>query len=264
MESFTKADLPLLNALQPADWPDVKPVFYWYLNSNYCYPIKLIVGNKLVAVGAAILHGNVAWLGHIIVHPEYRNCGYGKMITENLMLFVQKKGIHSIYLIATDLGYSVYRKIGFTTETEYLFYQDIKGDVSVPLSHNILPYSHHYLSKILALDKKVSGEVRVDLVTENLKNGFIYLQKNEVIGYYLPALREGSIIAKTYQSGTDLMHLRLRTKVNASFPVDNKAAIQFMENLQYSPFKTAKRMYCGKPLQWQCKNIYNRISGNLG
>ena len=131
-------------------------------------------------------------------------------------------------------------------------------------SENIIPFSDSFKNPISVLDYKVSIENRMFQLMPHLPHGFIYVQDNNVEGYYLPTLGEGLIVATTTTAGQELMKLRLITKENASFPLDNFAAIEFMSQNFSKEYKTTKRMRLGRKRNWQPTNIYNRIGGNLG
>ena len=118
--------------------------------------------------------------------------------------------------------------------------------------------------QISNLDREVSGENRLFHFEQHLSDGFVYLQDNNVQGFYLPTFREGLIIATTHSAGQELMALRLTTKDNASFPVDNISASEFMNQNNFKSNMIQKRMRLGTKRNWQSVNIYNRIGGNLG
>ena len=257
-------DLTLLADLQPSGWQDILPAIRFYLQSNYCFPIKVVLNNKIVGIGTTIIHGNTAWLAHIIAHPLFRNIGIGRLITQKLVKSLFEKNIGTIYLIATEIGQPVYEKIGFLIETEYLFFKDLNANKSIAVSNNIVPIIEEYSNQILNLDFKVSGENRTELIKPNLAEGFAYLNGDIVEGFYLPNLGEGLIIANKNNAGLALMKLRMTTKDNISFPIENKVARDYLYSLNYKEFKTAKRMRLGIKRAWEPKNIYNRIGGNLG
>ena len=100
---FTLGDIAELHALQPAGWPDITPNFNHYITSASCSPLKFCIENRIVGIGAAIAHKNSCWLGHIIVHPDFRNQGIGRFITETLCERMSA-GFPTISLIATDMG----------------------------------------------------------------------------------------------------------------------------------------------------------------
>ena len=161
LQPLEHSDINLITGLQPEGWQDITSIIDFYTKSSFCFPIKVIIDKKIVGIGTAIIHNDVAWLGHIIVHPDNRNQGIGKMITQALVDNVWRKNCDTIYLIATDLGEPVYKKIGFETETEYLFFKDIKPDGSWIPSENIVACTDDFKKQIARLDKEISGEDRL-------------------------------------------------------------------------------------------------------
>jgi GNAT superfamily N-acetyltransferase len=257
-------DISVLSDLTPDGWQNIVPIFDFYTKSNFCFPIKVVHANKIVGVGTTIIHNDIAWLAHIIVHPDRRNQGIGQLITQTLVDKVKEKSCDTIHLIATDLGAHVYEKLGFVTETEYLFFKDIKPGQSWEVSKKIIPFADNFRKQVESLDHHVSLEKRMLQVEQHLKNGFVYLQNNKVEGYYLPTFGEGLIVADTASAGVELMKLRLTAKEHAAFPVDNSSAASFFRQYNFKEFKTAKRMRLGEKKNWQPTKIYNRIGGNLG
>lgn len=264
IESLKRTDYKLLTELQPEGWPDILPHIDFYINSTFCFPIKVIIDNKIVGIGTSIIHKDISWLAHIIVHPAYRNNGIGQRITQTLVDSLQANNYNTIYLIATDLGAPIYEKIGFETETEYLFFNNIKSDANWLASKNIIPISDNFKEQIAKIDQQISGEDRMFQIEPHLIGGFVYQQDKIIEGYYLPTFGEGLILANTSSAGLELMKMRLTTKDNAAFPVDNLDAAEFLHKNNYKEFKTAKRMRLGRKKAWQPINIYNRIGGNLG
>lgn len=264
IEPFGHSDIHSLSELQPSGWPDITPAFEFYTGNDFCFPLKLIINEKIVGTGAGIIHNDVAWLGHIIVHPANRNNGIGRLITQTLVDLVLEKRSETIYLLATDLGEPVYKKLGFETETEYLFFKDVKPVENLTVSKNIIPYNDEFKTQVASLDLRVSGEERMFHIERHLKSGYIYIQDNKAEGFYLPTLGEGSITAITTSAGLELMKARFSLKETACFPADNLSAAAFMQENNYKSFRTAKRMRTGKKRRWKPADIYNRIGGNLG
>lgn len=261
---FTSNDIPLLVLLQPEGWHDIIPIYRFYNASPFCYPIKITIANEIVGVGTTIMHNDVAWLAHIIVHPDYRNRGIGKLITQALIDAIDSRTCKTIYLIATALGEPVYEKIGFETETEYLFYKDILPINNYIPSSNILPYNQVFHDQIQRIDQQVSGENRMFHFEQYLSNAYLYVTNNRAEGYYIPDFHEGLIISNSSKAGIELMTTRMLTKENAAFPIDNIEAIAYMRIQGFEPFKTAKRMRLGEIRTVAYSNIYNRIAGSIG
>jgi hypothetical protein len=174
------------------------------------------------------------------------------------------KSCDTLYLLATELGEPVYRKIGFETETEYLFFKGEKPIDSAILDDCIVTYSSAYEKQIADLDHQVSGEDRMFHLQPHLSSGFVYVVDNIVEGYYLQTMGDGMIIATTSAAGQALMRLRLMTKDFAVFPMDNIHAVNFFQQHSYSEIRRQKRMRLGTKRNWQPAHIYNRIGGNLG
>ena len=264
IQTLEYKDINVLTDLTPDGWQNIVSIFDFYTKSNFCFPIKVVHDNKILGIGTTIIRNDIAWLAHIIVHPDRRNQGIGKLITQTLIDSVKTKSCDTIYLIATDLGAPVYEKLGFVTETVYLFFKDIKPHQSWTTSKNIIPFSDNFRKQVESLDHQITLENRMLQVEQHLKNGFVYLQDNKVEGYYLPTFGEGLIVANTTLAGIELIKLRLTSKENAAFPIDNLSAAEFFHQHNFKEFKTAKRMRLGQKRNWQPTKIYNRIGGNFG
>lgn len=124
--SFTKDDLQKIPSMQPEDWSDIGPSWQFDCDSDFCFPVKAMMGNEMVGIGNAIIYGNTAWLAHIIVHKQYRNNGIGSAVTKALIDLVCKTSCDTILLIATALGEPVYKKLGFDIQTKYVFLMKAK------------------------------------------------------------------------------------------------------------------------------------------
>ncbi len=256
-------DLKALSSLQPEGWLDIVPHFDFYVTSNFCFPIKVTIDKEIVGIGATIIHGNVAWLAHIIVHPDHRRKGLGQLITRTLIDIAKNNHCSTVYLIATELGEPVYAKEGFVSETEYLVYKKVtKKDWAI--SKNIQPYREEYEQHLVAFDKAVSGEDRMMHLKEYLADGFVYRNGDNIDGYYLPTLGEGFVAATGEQAGIELLKLRLKDHDNAVIPEENHAARKFLSEIGFGEIKTTKRMRLGDKRPVEFTNIYNRIGGNIG
>lgn len=257
-------DLAHTHELQPTDWPDMFPHLNFYINAPFCFPLKLVLDTKIVAIGTTIIHEDVAWLAHIIVHPDYRNKGLGKKMTQALIDSLNTSHCRTIWLIATPLGEPVYRKIGFEAESDYLV---LKGEIisqNSSLATSIKPFDEKYRDQIFQLDRIAAGENRAMHLNDSLPEAFIFIKGSTVEGFYLPTLRDGLIVAANPVAGIELMKLRLTQKNFAVLPAENEPALAFLESIGFKEFKQLKRMWLGKKRNWQPTFIYNRVSGQIG
>jgi len=260
---MTEQDIERLAPLQPADWLNIEIKFLEFVISDFAFPVIFSVNNEMVGVGTSIIHENVAWLANIIVHPQHRKKGIGQTITEYLIEEALEMKCQTIYLCATELGRFVYSKLGFVTETHYVFYKnlDIKNH---QLCKNIVPYSDKLRKEVLDLDLKCSGENRINSLEGHISKSYLYRNENKTKGVYLPTLGEGLVIATTETAGLELMKWRLNSQTKAVFPIENQSALSFMEQADYHPYLKQDRMRWGPERAHHLSFIYNRVGGYLG
>ncbi len=264
VQPLGQIDLLHIPDLLPPGWDTAMPSITFYTTSHFCFPLKVVVDHVIAGTGTAIIHNDVAWLAHIIVHPDFRNQGIGQFITRKLVDIAKAKNCVTIYLLATELGEPVYSKVGFEPETEYLLFKgEPQPEVDITSKH-IVAYTTGFKEQISRLDQHVSGEDRMFHLEPQLSTGYVYLEDSKVTGCYLPGMGDGLIIAATPGAGQELMRLRLKTKDFAAFPSDNLPAIEFMRLNHFIETRRQRRMRYGQRRKWEPAMMYNRIGGNLG
>jgi len=265
LDKITQHDLGQIKELQPEGWHDITKEFQFYINSNFCYPIKATIGNLMVGIGNSIVFNNTAWLAHIIVRNEYRNKGIGSQIVGSLLASLKRKKVVSVSLIATELGEPVYIKHGFRTISEYVFLkkeQLWKGHAG---PNNIIAFQEKFLQQLLRLDKKISGEDREKLIDGKLDNCQIYVENDELLGYHLPSVGEGPIYATAPNAGIELMKYKYCNTEKAVLPAENKLGLEFLISNGFSiTTHKGKRMVLGKAVDWKPEYFFSRVGGNYG
>src|SRR5262245_43062166 len=64
---------------------------------------------RLVATSTLLCHGpELAWLGMVLTHPDYRRRGFAAQLVEAALVLAQRRGIASVKLDATDQGRPLY------------------------------------------------------------------------------------------------------------------------------------------------------------
>ena len=257
-------DLHLIAALEPEGWTGVEASYGFYIASSFCFPIKVVIDDKIVGLGATIVHNDVAWLGHVIVHPDQRGKGIGRLVTQSLIDIARQQNCETIYLIATKLGAPVYEKLDFLTDTEYLVFKDIIFAEELPVSDHIIPYQQGFKEEIARIDKIATGEERMMHLEGALENGFVYLNHHKIEGFYLPALGDGLIVANHPSAGLELLKLHLRSNEKLNFPKDNLVVRDFLYSNGFKEYDVVKHMRLGNSRPFKLENIYNRVSGSIG
>ena len=264
INAIENKDIDHLDDLQPAGWEDIRPYFYYYSCSDSCEPIKISDGNKIAAIGTSIRHPDTAWLAHVIVHPEFRNQGLGKQLTSALLDRLDPGIFKTVYLDATDMGFPVYKKIGFEIETEYIHLDGELRELHLRDPAPVVPYQEKYRTEVLQLDQASSGENRELIFNDHLKSSLLYLSEGKVRGAYFPGFFDRNIMADLPEAGTELMKIRMRTKNTARFPITNQTGVNFLLQNGYKEVRTSRRMVLGTKREWKPENNFNRISGGLG
>ncbi|UDI77605.1 GNAT family N-acetyltransferase [Staphylococcus taiwanensis] len=83
---------------------------------NACYNITIYDDDKLIAMGRVIGDGGTAFqVVDVAVDPDYQGQGYGRMILEKIMAYVEEVAEQGTYvsLIADYPADKLYEKFGF-------------------------------------------------------------------------------------------------------------------------------------------------------
>lgn len=87
------------------------------LSPEGCFGIKQ--EGRLAATTAVICYGReLAWLGMVLTHPDFRRRGFARRLLEHALEFADSRSVRSIKLDATDQGQPLYESLGFRVEQE--------------------------------------------------------------------------------------------------------------------------------------------------
>jgi GNAT superfamily N-acetyltransferase len=271
VRQLLESEIPQLQNISPDDWHlDIPRLFSFHYGHSYFYSVAAEVDGKIAGCGICMIHGNIGWLGTIIVLPEYRRQGIGKAITKNLIEYCRSKDCTSQLLTASEMGESIYRRLGFEINVSYVFY---KRESTVPLQHisNVREMRQEDFFNVKELDREATGEDRFPFIERFLSTGWIYTTGTSInvnggiTGFYLPELGGGLIIARNADAGLELMKVRFnRGKTTAVVPETNIVAREFLTSEGFREFRTSPRMILGKIVHWQPAMMYNRATGYCG
>lgn len=266
IRALQASDIPGLNKLKPVDWDfDFEAFTSKYFNDDFYYAFVLIKENSIVGTGNVFLKGKVAWLANIIIDEKHRGQGLGFEMTEFLVQFIKAKGGETQILIATKLGESVYKKVGFKKISEYKCF-DIKLDAPTTTSESIRNLLPSDLEDVYSLDNEVNGEDRRHLLDKYYKTGLGYFDTgNKLLGIYLPDFAQGLILAKSDMVGLEFLKIK-HSKIGQRtlIPIENKAGVGFLESFGDRVGTAASRMILGAENNWKPKFIYSYGGGYCG
>lgn len=263
--AFTKADLGRIVPLQPEGWSDIVPYFSFYIEAPFCYPIKIVAGGNIVAVGSALLTAHTGWLAHIIVAPEYRQRGYGMAMSQRLVEIIEEYDRSTQLLIATDMGQPLYEKLGFYVACDYTFFE---AEQMPPASErdDIRLLESRDLPDLVALDRVATGEDRRDMLELYWQRGWVVVGDDDRLkGFYLPDLAEGPVVAMDSESGRALLRQRLGLSVEkAVLPSANRVGLGYLADLGLRVKSTAARMVRNGKDPLNPNLVFNRVGGHFG
>ncbi len=260
-------ELPALKDFAPAEWNvDLSAVFARHFGRPYFHPIAAELDGCIVGCADGLLHGDTGWLGNIVVLPDFRGRGIGRALTESLVSFFRAEGVIHQILVATSMGEPVYRKLGFTVSSYYVFFGRAGGLTARESIAGTRPFEPEDEPALLAIDQAVTGETRPALLRRYLAGASVHVGSSGVLdGYYLPALGTGLLIAADDEAGLALLGYRLAQPGNvAVVPEQNQVAIDFLSEHGFTETSRAPRMFLGTELGWHPERVYCRGAGFCG
>ncbi|QDQ01905.1 GNAT family N-acetyltransferase [Lysinibacillus fusiformis] len=205
---------------------------------------------KIVSSAAIIKYDtNLASIGMVIVHQNFRGLGLGKDATQKCLDSVD--GDTVTMLIATKEGAPLYEKMGFKTVDyvqKYLADNYIESNRFSTDDMTIVNYNEKDFNQILKLDEAAFGDIRSNFLQNRIKQAkqciVVKDHNGNIMGFGISILGPinlmlGPIVAPDSQTASLLLHnlaLNHQGKLRIDVPADNDDFILF---LQQSGFKEA-------------------------
>jgi GNAT superfamily N-acetyltransferase len=114
----------------------------------------------LAATTIVICYGRqLAWLGMVLTHPDYRRRGFAHRLLEHALEFADRQNVHSVKLDATEQGQPLYERLGFRVEQEVQRWSGTGRD-----PERIRQPESSAVSEIFAADREAFGADRSRLL----------------------------------------------------------------------------------------------------
>lgn len=259
------SDLANIRYLQPDGWDDITRYFHFYCSHSFCHPVVALSGDDIVGVATGILNQNTGWLAHIISSPRHRRQGIGYQLTEHLVQFLSDQGCTTQLLIATAMGENLYRKFGFETVSQYLFFQGAPS-LNKITNPQIRPFTRSDFAGVLQLDQQISGENRSTMLQKFLENAWVSVSETgQVNGFLLAEFGEGMILAQDADVGLELLELKfILGKLKTVVPIENRRVREFLPARGFEQTLQAPRMLLGAAIAWHPEYVFSRAGGFYG
>lgn len=115
---LTPADIPgAMRLKEAANWNQTAEDWrmVMHVEPQGCFGLEC--EGTLAATATAVRYGReLAWIGMVLTHPAMRGRGFARRLMEHAIEYLEGRGVAWIKLDATDMGYPLYRKLGFEDE----------------------------------------------------------------------------------------------------------------------------------------------------
>ena len=115
---LTTADIPgAMRLKEAANWNQTAEDWELVLRlaPRGCFGLEY--EGTLAATTTAVCYGReLAWIGMVLTDPALRGRGFARRLMEHAIDYLERNDVEWIKLDATDMGYPLYRKLGFEDE----------------------------------------------------------------------------------------------------------------------------------------------------
>lgn len=182
---MTPADIPAgMRLKRLAGWNQNAADWCRFLQFNPTGCFVAEIRGQVVGTAATIIYERrLAWIGMVLVDPDFRGRGIGTRLLEEAIEYLDTAGIRSIKLDATPQGRPIYERLGF--ESEY----EIQRWLLKRLPPRVLsmPELYPVSDEVLKLDREVFGADRSQLLRSLARDTPQFVlatgQHREVSGY---------------------------------------------------------------------------------
>ncbi len=191
---------------------------------------------------------DLAWIGMVLVHPDFRRRGLGQALLEHCIHHLREvKKIRCVKLDATPEGLPLYEKLGFNAEWSLKRWVGHGGGNTENCPHDEIT------DKALALDRSIFAADRSLLLKSLVQGGMASrVQADASFGLMRPGMAAtylGALSPANENSGLaiarELIDCAPKDLVFWDLPDINQAATQLAKDLNFEAKRDLQRMYLG-------------------
>lgn len=259
---MTRADLPFADSVRnlagwnqtPADWER-----FLALAADGCFLAEW--NGAHAGTASTMVYGpKLAWIGMVLVHPDYRRRGIGRALLEQCIDHLRQRGVHCIKLDATPQGKTVYDGLGFKDEWTLTRWERKPGETPhSPADSRIRNWMEEDAEPSDNLNIAAFGVSRRELIRLLVMqaHGALVVEPGpgRFAGYGL--LRRGSqahylgpVVAESPDAGTRIIEALLDRangkRIFWDIPDQNGAAVSIAEQRGFTVQRTLTRMHLGE------------------
>jgi GNAT superfamily N-acetyltransferase len=230
-------------------------------------------GGILLGMVGAVDYCAFAYVGLMVVWPEFQGRGIGRLLMERLLGWLDQRGTPSL-LDATEMGYPLYKKLGFVeTDLSCVYVQDQPVEFEPP-TIPVFPLQPDDLDELVAFDTPLFGADRTRVLRVMIRDfpGRSLATRDEagrISGYLIN--REGRLgpwmahdpasAERVLQAALDSTRL---AKPVVIIPGVNRAGIQILERYGFTFKRSCRYMQRGLTVERRRMQTYGLISYAIG
>jgi len=202
----------------------------------------------------------LSWIGMMLVRPEHRRQGIGRLLMRRELAYLQGRGVTCVKLDATPMGFPLYEQLGFVPEWTLTRWQGLPGDMDTAHLEGVPPardLREGDWPAVQEIDQGALGISRSGLIQslahESLRV-LVWPSTGRVTGWGL--LRAGTkadylgpLVCPGNEGASVLVHELLGSSGNRSVfwdvPDKNAAATSLVRRLGFTPIRSLTRMRLG-------------------
>ena len=201
----------------------------------------------------------IAWVSMVLVDAAHRGRGIGTQLVRHALDWLDRCGTPTVRLDATELGRTVYEKLGFRCEYEVARWEGMAAGGELSLEVTLAADSH--LEAIAALDEEATGTPRRNLLArllaEQPAGTRAAMNGQRVAGYSgcrlgRIAWQVGPVVASESSSGAALLDAAFfehqGQAVFLDVPVINRPATRWVQGRGLRLQRQFIRMVRGRPV----------------
>ena len=168
LRTMTAEDIPEGMRLKNlAGWNQTEPDWRRFLEASRDGCFAAEVDGRVRGTAATICYqGRFAWIGMVLVDPDYRGHGIGTQLLERCIEYLDVLPVTCIKLDATPLGKPIYERLGFRSEYELERWTLKRGFEGSPRDQmdSDEPMPAPLLEHVLKADREAFGADRSELL----------------------------------------------------------------------------------------------------
>ncbi|MBD3185715.1 GNAT family N-acetyltransferase [Candidatus Bathyarchaeota archaeon] len=170
IRNITLPDIPRLMPIKnqagwnqiPGDWARLIR-----LNPGGCFCIQ-VDGEIIGTVTTTPVSSKMAWVGMLVVREDERGRGFGRMLLNQAIHYLESRGFTTIFLDATPVGKPLYLSAGFKTrgvlKRHVINTLNIASLEMEGVKGRLREFSSEFMDSVCNLDKKMTGYDRRDVI----------------------------------------------------------------------------------------------------